>query len=343
MNGQIDAERILDAYLAPEADRLPDRVLDAALADIARTPQRRALRVPWRFPNMPALSRATGIAAVALVAVVGAGALFYLTSNRPGGAASESTSAPTTSAPTTAPTPGASEVAPGITGWKTYSSAVHGFTVGYPADWSVTARATRKWQPGDRIHRDGWPYADTFISPERDAAVGLLVWEMPAGEDAEGEGETGVEIGGGPEGLGAEVLQRRRCVVVRGIHATGFADVPQRRRRLLQGCAPRAHGRRAVRVLRRLGHRDAYYPPGSGQGRRRPPRGQLPVCRPLRRVGGAPQVHPHDHGRVVAGAGTSHVTAVKRRCRGDSQAEIRYREWYRSRDSNSNALAGRGV
>ena len=86
MNGQIDAERILDAYLAPEADRLPDRVLDAALADIARTPQRRALRVPWRFPNMHALSRATGIAAVALVAVVGAGALFYLTSNRPGGA-----------------------------------------------------------------------------------------------------------------------------------------------------------------------------------------------------------------------------------------------------------------
>ena len=73
MNGQADTERILDAYLAPEADRLPDRVIDAALADIARTPQRRALRVPWRFPPCLLSTRATGIAAVALVAVVGAG------------------------------------------------------------------------------------------------------------------------------------------------------------------------------------------------------------------------------------------------------------------------------
>ena len=53
MNGTVDTERILDAFLAPEADRLPDRVIDAALADIARTPQRRALRVPWRFHYMP--------------------------------------------------------------------------------------------------------------------------------------------------------------------------------------------------------------------------------------------------------------------------------------------------
>ena len=85
MNGRSTTERILDVYLAPETDRLPDRVIDAALADISRTPQRRALRVPWRFPTMPALSRATGIAAVALVAVVGAGGI-YLASNRPGGA-----------------------------------------------------------------------------------------------------------------------------------------------------------------------------------------------------------------------------------------------------------------
>ena len=32
MNARIDTERILDAYLAPEADRLHDRVMDAALA-----------------------------------------------------------------------------------------------------------------------------------------------------------------------------------------------------------------------------------------------------------------------------------------------------------------------
>ena len=96
MTGRTTTERILDAYLAPEADRLPDRVIDAALADIARTPQRRAVRVPWRFPTMPALSRATGIAAVALVAAVGAGGLIYL--NSPGGDGGSPT-------PTTPPTP----------------------------------------------------------------------------------------------------------------------------------------------------------------------------------------------------------------------------------------------
>jgi hypothetical protein len=106
MNARSDTERILDAYLAPEADRLADRVIDAALADVARTPQRRAVRVPWRFPLMPALSRATGVAVVALVAVVGAGTLLYLNS-KPDGTASRGTPSPgatPTPAPTIAPT-----------------------------------------------------------------------------------------------------------------------------------------------------------------------------------------------------------------------------------------------
>ncbi len=185
MSGSTRTERILDAYLAPEADRLPDRVIDAALADIARTPQRRASRVPWRFTRMPALTRATGIAAVALVAVVGAGGLMYLTSNSPGGGGSESTAVPTT-APTTAPTPAASEVAPGIGAWTTYTSEVYGVTLGYPEDWSLNAPATREWQAGDELFGDSWPYADTFVSPgEGDASIGLSVWEMPAGEGAD--------------------------------------------------------------------------------------------------------------------------------------------------------------
>jgi hypothetical protein len=51
MTGQIDAERILDAFLAPEADQLPDRVLDAALTEIARIPQRR-VGGRWKLPAM---------------------------------------------------------------------------------------------------------------------------------------------------------------------------------------------------------------------------------------------------------------------------------------------------
>ena len=173
MNGKVDTERILDAFLAPEADQLPDRVIDAALADIARTPQRRALRVPWRFPYMPALNRVTGIVAVALVAIVGAGGLIYLNSNSasgPGG--------PTTVAPT--PTPSA--LPSGTAGWMQYTSEVHGFDVGYPEDWTVTT-ATRDWQAGDEFPADELPYADIFVSPgQGDEQMALLAWEMPAGE-----------------------------------------------------------------------------------------------------------------------------------------------------------------
>jgi hypothetical protein len=183
-----DTERILDAYLAPEADRLPDRVIDAALADIARTQQRRASRAPWRFHFMPDLPRVTGIAAVAIVAVVGVGTLAYLTSNRPTGTGSQSTSAPTTAptqAPTVAPSPESSFVAPGITGWKTYRSAIGrtGYSIGYPDDWSVNSRATREWRAGDVFPADELPYAESFVSPGADdAVIGLLVWEAPEGE-----------------------------------------------------------------------------------------------------------------------------------------------------------------
>jgi hypothetical protein len=187
MNGFIDAERILDAYLAPEADRLPDRVIDAALADIARTPQRRALRVPWRFLTMPALSRATGIAAVALVAVVGAGSVMYLSSNTGNGSGSQKTAAPTlgptaapTAVPTAEPTSGPSFVAPGITGWKTYTSAVYGYTISYPEHWVVGDRATQTWQPGEP---EDSPSSDLFFNDDDDMAFLALQFPAPTGAD----------------------------------------------------------------------------------------------------------------------------------------------------------------
>ncbi|HET9851222.1 MAG TPA: hypothetical protein VFP56_01795 [Candidatus Limnocylindrales bacterium] len=190
MNGHLDAEPILAAYLAPEADRLADRVLDAALDDIARTRQRRAVRVPWRFPTMPAISRATGIAAVALVAVVGAGSLLYLNSRAPGtaggpGGQATASPAPPSAAPTTGPTaeptPGCAEVAPGICGWKTYTSPVYGYTISYPDDWSVADRATQRWEPGEP---EDAPSTDVFFNnaPEgvRDNSMVFVAVQFPA-------------------------------------------------------------------------------------------------------------------------------------------------------------------
>lgn len=188
MNGPIDAEQILDAYLAPEADRLPDRVIDAALADIARTPQRRASRAPWRFPHMPALTRATGIAAVALVAVVGAGSVIYLTSNRSGGSGSQGTPVPTA---TLAPTPA---LPAGITRWTPHTSEAYGFTFGVPAEWALHAPATRRWQVGDAFPGDSLPFAETFVSPGTgNDQIGLFAWEIPTSDGVDVESVEGLK------------------------------------------------------------------------------------------------------------------------------------------------------
>jgi hypothetical protein len=190
MTGIIDAERVLDAFLAPDHDQLADRVLEAALADIARTPQRPALRVPWRFPQMSPVLRA-GLVAVVILAAIGAGGVFLLGGSGVGPGPSPSPSLTPTPTPMPSPsssaaavvatTPGASQVAPGIPGWLARRSEVYPNVVAYPADWSVNSAATRAWQPGDTIGADAWPWADTFVSPDADA-IGLLAWEMPAGD-----------------------------------------------------------------------------------------------------------------------------------------------------------------
>jgi len=127
------------------------------------------------------MNRATGIAAVALVAVVGAGGLIYLSSKGPmvgGPTTPTSTQAPTT-APSAATTPRPTLVPTGYPSWMPYHSIVYEpWTWDFPADWTDHP-ATRAWQAGDRLDGDA-PYADRFESPDQES-VGLLVWEMPLG------------------------------------------------------------------------------------------------------------------------------------------------------------------
>jgi hypothetical protein len=134
MTGRIDVERVLDAFLAPEADQLPDRVLEASLSDVARTPQRRAVRVPWRFFPMTGFARA---AIAALVVVVTGGSLYLFT---------RSTNVGPQSTPTPSPTAGLP--VPPLN--AKFTSPLYGYSVRYPDGWSVTPAAHR-WTSDEEI------------------------------------------------------------------------------------------------------------------------------------------------------------------------------------------------
>jgi DNA-binding beta-propeller fold protein YncE len=95
MNERNGIEQRLDVFLADDADRLPDRVIDAALSDIQFTDQRR----PWRAPRRTsAMFKLAGAIAAALVVV--AFGLAFTDLGRPA-----------TGAPTPAPSPSASQAA----------------------------------------------------------------------------------------------------------------------------------------------------------------------------------------------------------------------------------------
>ena len=106
MKARSDTERILDTYLAPEADQLADRVIEAALADIARTPQRRSWWPAWRSDHMNTYVKLIAAAAAVLVVAVAG----YQLLPRGGGTGGQPTGRPsvtTTSSPTATSSPSA--------------------------------------------------------------------------------------------------------------------------------------------------------------------------------------------------------------------------------------------
>jgi hypothetical protein len=112
---------------------------------------------------MPAFTRASGIAAVALVAVVGAAGLLYLNSNTPGGRVGQTIGPPgqtSTTAPTAAATPSAT---PGIT-----PAPLSGRAGTFPAPFTYTLPAGEGLvldvSPDDRLYqfREPTPTGDGY-------------------------------------------------------------------------------------------------------------------------------------------------------------------------------------
>lgn len=169
MSVNHDLERRIAAFYETEAPpAAPDWVLRDALATIDITPQRRVLvRVPWRFPPMNTYAR-LAVAAVAVIAIGAIGVAFLRPGTTPdiGGALSPSPSA----TPPPVPSPSAP---PALT--ESYTSALHGFTVSYPAGWNVRV-ASRPWTAGIPFQQD--PSADLI---ETSSNRFLLVASQPLG------------------------------------------------------------------------------------------------------------------------------------------------------------------
>ena len=179
-------EQRISNWLVVEGEHeLPDRVLAETFHQAAVTRQVRALP-GWRIFQMDrkVISFVAGAAAIAVVVIAGAAYFGQPDASNVGGAPTPSpTPTPEASAAPSAPP---SFVAPGITGWTPYTSAVYGFTMSYPSDWSATDPASHKWQPGQPANDNSGSW-DTF---ENDAAIdgdsiGMLVSQVPAPSGAD--------------------------------------------------------------------------------------------------------------------------------------------------------------
>lgn len=149
MTTDRDFDRIAMAWLAEGPDELSDRVLDSVTDQIHVTRQRRAMRVPRRFPTMTFSSRVAAAAVIGVLAVGGA----FLVFGRPG--------QPAVGGPTPSPSasPSAAALAvPALT--ETYASPRNGLTISYPTGWTATP-ATVAWTRG-LILSWGAPTLDTI-------------------------------------------------------------------------------------------------------------------------------------------------------------------------------------
>ena len=180
-------DRAVRGWLDDGSDRTPPAAIDAVLLAVKTTSQERDLRILRRTTQMPTYVRLA--AGIAIVAVVGVGALMYI-GNSPGvgGAPTPSpTPTPVASAAPSAPP----SLAPGISGWKPYTSAVYGYTMSYPQGWYVADRASHKWEPGEPGTEEAAPFWDIFANDDGDGTV-MLVAQVPAPAGADLESWDGL-------------------------------------------------------------------------------------------------------------------------------------------------------
>ncbi len=170
MTRSIDVERALDAYLAPDGDRVPDRVIESVLDQIQDTHQiRRGLFAPPRLTQMNTYARA---AAVLVIAAVSIGALALVAGPvRDGvGRPSASVASSPSLVPSATLVPSASAIssvpasAPPLPALDaTFRSASYGYQIRYPSGWIVRP-GVGPWTYGG-TRSPGDPTTDEIVTP----------------------------------------------------------------------------------------------------------------------------------------------------------------------------------
>jgi len=184
MTSRSDVERVLDRYLADGAEQVPDRVIDDALRQIDHIPQRRALRVPWRFNDMPSVFK-LALAGATVVAVLVVGSMFLNRgpTNSVGGpgVGSPSPSASVPASATASPSP--SLALTDTSNWVPFTSDLYGYSIARPPTW-VAQPATRDWSlETDRADWVGHGVADRFwgAAEGEDTLVTAFADDVPSG------------------------------------------------------------------------------------------------------------------------------------------------------------------
>lgn len=176
MTSRSEIERVLDRYLADGAEQIPDRVMDAALDEIDQTPQRRALRAPWRLNPMSTFLKPVLAAAVVAAAVVVGG--IYLTRDEvaivgaPTAAASPLTAA--SAAPSAASTPYQYD----LSTWVPFRSERYGYTMSHPARWEPTA-ALRDWSAESDPRAMPGDGTDMFLNETQRLGISVMAVDVP--------------------------------------------------------------------------------------------------------------------------------------------------------------------
>jgi hypothetical protein len=152
-------------WLEEDESTAPERSLEIVLASFPSIKQRRAVRVPWRYPMSSNLR--LGLAAAVVVAAT-LGGIYFL------GSRSDSQIAAPTPSPSASATepPGSDSVGGNL---STFSSTQYGYSVEYPTPWAAVP-ATEAWTGEAQLGPEE-PWADRFFAPN--SATFVLIAALP--------------------------------------------------------------------------------------------------------------------------------------------------------------------